>query len=481
MENFQDAIVTVMGLGRYTQAGGLGATKWLLRHGAQIVITDLKDAAELKESVDLVMEWYEKYRTQYPNRTIYQPLFILGQHRQEDFLSVDCVVQSPGVPSEAEFIAAARQKNIAVESDVSLFFRYFPHQTIAVTGTRAKTTTTIMIGEMLKSLDPEAAVSGNVKISPLELLDDLLAKAKPTPVVIELSSWLLESVPKAFSDRQKGPDISVITNVFPGHLGTRYATFDDYVRSKEIMFEYQTPEQFTVLNWDNEGVRNLGPKVKAKLFWCSRTWQDHDGCYIKDGNVVFRRDGVDTVVIAVDKLGLKDEVNMDNVLTSACAAMLRGVAVEGVAKVLASFTGVSEGQELVREIDEISYINDTTASTPLAAIASLDKFGSKKDVVLIGGGDNAKLDFSALIQKIPEVCRHVILLPGTATDVVVEGINGKVTYEIAMSMEDAVQKARLVAIKGGVVLLSPGALPTGGLFRNEFDRGEQFRDAVRGL
>ncbi len=481
MDNFQDAIVTVMGLGRYTQGGGLGATKWLLRHGAQIVITDLKDAAELKESVDLVMEWYEKYRAQFPNRTIYQPLFILGKHRKEDFVNVDCVVQSPGVPSEADVAAEARQKGIAIESDVSLFFRYYPHPIVAVTGTRMKTTTTILIGEMLKALDPGVAVAGNVKVSPLELLDDLLMKSTPTPVVIELSSWLLESMPGAFQDMKKGPDIAVLTNAYPGHLGNRYKTFEEYVRSKEIMFANQTPEQFAVINWDNEAVRAIGETVKSKLFWCSRTWQDHDGCYVKDGNVVFRRAGADTVVIPTSQLGLKDEASMENVLTSACAALLRGVPVDGVAKVLAAFTGLSEGRELVREVDEISYINDTVASAPDAAAASLRAFGGKKDVVLVAGGDDAKLDFAPLLAAVAETCKHVVLLPGSGTDKVEEGLTGTVSMERAMTMEDAVKKARAVAVKGGVVLLSPGALPTGDLFRNEFDRGEQFRDAVRTL
>ena len=125
IENFQDAVVTVMGLGRYKQGSGLGAAKWLIRHGAQTIITDLKDEVELEESMSLVMDWYHKYRDMYPDRTIYAPLFVLGEHRKEDFVDVDCVVQNPGVPSESEFIVAAKEKGVSIESDVSLFFRYW--------------------------------------------------------------------------------------------------------------------------------------------------------------------------------------------------------------------------------------------------------------------------------------------------------------------------------------------------------------------
>ncbi|MFH1712543.1 MAG: Mur ligase family protein, partial [Patescibacteria group bacterium] len=174
IENFQDAIVTVMGLGRYKQGSGLGAAKWLMRHGAQTLITDLKSEEELEESMSLVMEWYEKYRQMFPDRTIYQPVFILGEHRKEDFTDVDCVVQNPGVPSESEFIQAAKEKGVSIESDVSLFFRFCPYPVVAVTGTKGKTTTTKMVGEMFELADDRTVVAGNIKVSPLEHLDELL-------------------------------------------------------------------------------------------------------------------------------------------------------------------------------------------------------------------------------------------------------------------------------------------------------------------
>lgn len=479
IENFQDAIVTVMGLGRYTQGSGLGATKWLLRHGAQTVITDLKDAAELKESVDMVMDWHAKYHAQFPSRTIYQPLFILGQHRQEDFVNVDCVVQNPGVPSESEFVVAAREKGVAIESDVSLFFRFYPHPIIAVTGTRGKTTTTMLTGAMLKKLDSQAVIAGNVKVSPLESLDDLLVRKEPTPVVLELSSWLLESMPQALKDLKKGPDIAVFTNAFPDHLN-RYASYEDYIKSKEIIFEFQTPEQFTVLNFDNDIVRGMESRVKGKLFWCSKTYMEKNGCYVKDGVVVFRRDGADTALVPTAEIGLQGEHNLENVLTSACAALLRGVAVDAVCDVLRTFKGVDDRQELVREVDEISYVNDTTATSPDAVVAALKRFGGKDDIILICGGEDKKLDFTPMIAAIPPTCKAVILFPGTASDVIEPGILGKVTIDHVANMKEAVQKARALATRGDIVLLSPGAASFN-MFKNEFDRGEQFREEVRNL
>ena len=483
IENFQDAVVTVMGLGRYKQGSGLGAAKWLLRHGAQTIITDLKNEEELEESMNLVTEWYEKYRELYPDRTIYQPLFVLGEHREEDFTEVDVVVQNPGVPRESEFIVAAKKKGVAIESDVSLFFRYCPYPIIAVTGTKGKTTTTKMIGEMLELEDEKAVIAGNIKVSPLENLDEILKRGEPTLVVLELSSWLLESLPGAFETMQKGPDISVLTNVYPDHLN-RYDSYGDYISSKEIIFQHQSADQFTILNWDHETVRAMGVEVTGKLFWCSRTYQEENGCYVNGDKIVMRRDGKDEEILPVAEVALKGEHNVENILTSICAARLRGVSLPTVQKILREFKGVSDRQELVREVDEISYINDTTATNPTAVIAALKHFGDDKDVVLIAGGMNKvneDTDYDELVEEIVLAAKHVILFEGTASDHIEKKIDGRVPVEKGIkTMKDAVQKAHTASVKGDIVLLSPGG-SSFNLFKNEFDRGEQFREEVRNL
>ncbi len=480
IENFQDAVVTVMGLGRYKQGSGLGAAKWLIRHGAQTIITDLKDEVELEESMSLVTEWYEKYREMYPDRTIYQPLFVLGQHRKEDFTEVDCVVQNPGVPSESEFIQAAKAKKVSIESDVSLFFRYCPYPIIAVTGTKGKTTTTKMIGEMLKTRDEKTVIAGNIKVSPLEHLDEVLLRGEPTLVVLELSSWLLESLPPAYRDLGKGPEISVLTNVYPDHLN-RYATYEDYIQSKEIIFEGQASNQYTILNWDHEIVRGMESKVKGKLFWFSKFYQDHDGCYVKDGMIVIRQGNIEEDVLPVSELGLKGEHNLENVLSSICTARLRGISLEMVRKIAREFKGVSDRQELVREVDEISYINDTTATNPSAVIPALKRFGDDSDVILIAGGVDKKMDYKEMIDEAVKTCKHIILFEGDASDIMEKLIGNRISVEVGVkTMKDAVQKAKAVSKTGDIVLLSPGA-SSFNLFKNEFDRGEQFREEVRNL
>jgi UDP-N-acetylmuramoylalanine--D-glutamate ligase len=481
IKNFQDAVVTVMGLGRYKQGSGLGAAKWLIRHGAQTIITDLKDESELEESMELVMTYYHKYRDMYPDRTIYQPLFVLGQHRKEDFVDVDCVVQNPGVPSESEFIIAAKEKGIPIESDVSLFFRFCPYPIMAVTGTKGKTTTTKMIGEMLELVDEKAVIAGNIKVSPLEHLDDMLLRGEPTLVVLELSSWLLESLPDAFTEMGEGPDISVLTNIYPDHLN-RYATYEDYIESKEIIYQYQTEAQFTVLNKDHELVGRMGDKVTGQLFWTSKQEMDHDGCFVReDGMIIFRRGGIDTEIVDSKSVGLKGEHNLENILTSVAAAMLRNIPVDVVRRICKEFQGVSDRQELVREVDERSYINDTTATNPDAVIVALKRFGNDGDIIWIGGGEDKEMKYEALAEQIKAHCKYAILFEGTASEILKPMLEGHVEMTTDVdSMKDAVQLAHDVSATGDIVLMSPGAASFN-MFKNEFDRGEQFREEVRNL
>lgn len=480
IENFQDAVVTVMGLGRYKQGSGLGAAKWLIRHGAQTIITDLKNEEELEESMSLVMEWYDKYREMYPDRSIYQPIFVLGEHREEDFTEVDCVVQNPGVPSESEFIQAAKKKGISIESDTSLFFRFCPYPIVAVTGTKGKTTTTKMIGEMMKKADDVALIAGNINVSPLEELDHILKRGEPTMIVLELSSWMLDGLPATFQELNKGPDISVLTNVYPDHLN-RYHSYGDYIHSKEIIFEYQSENQYTILNYDHHTVRDMGVEVKGKLFWCSREYMEEDGCFVKDGVIVFRREGIEQEVLNLDEVALKGDHNLENVLTATCASLLRNVPIDAIRGTLKEFAGVADRQELVREVDERTYINDTTATNPDAVIAALKRFGDDGDIILIAGGQDKKMEYENLAEEIVKTCKAVVMFDGDASDMLEKLINGRVKVEKGFSsMQEAVDKAKELSATGDIVLLSPGAASFN-MFLNEFDRGEQFREAVRNL
>lgn len=477
IDNIQDSVVTVMGLGRFKQGSGVGAAKWLMRHGAQIVITDLKSEEELQESIDEVMKWYSKYRKTYDNE-IYQPIFVMGEHREEDFEGVDMVVQNPGVPRESKFVQYAKKQNVKVESDVSLFFRFCPFPIYAITGTRGKSTTSALFGTMLKKNHPKTVVAGNITRSPLEDLDWLLEEDEPVPIVLELSSWLLESLETV----DTGPEIAILTNAYKDHLD-RYDSFASYVAAKQMIFKDQTPDQKAIVNYDLEITRKTGrEKVKSQLHWFSMEPLE-EGLYgaSLDGDTLrYRLKDEEGELCRVDDMALQGDHNIQNALAAAMGAVLAGVEPEQIKEALGEFTGLEGRQETVREWNGITFINDTTATSQEGVNAALNRFGEHADIVLITGGTAKGLTYEEMGKTARETCKYIVYLEGSATAQIKEAIGDSVPSVTTGSMREAVEAAAKAAEEGDVVILAPGT-SSFGMFKNEFDRGGQFVDAVKNL
>ncbi len=485
IKDVQDKVVTVMGLGRFKQGSGVGAAKWLLRHGAQIVVTDLKGKEDLKTSVDLVTNWYSTYREQYKDREIYAPVFVLGQHREDDFVNVQLVVKNPDVPKESKYVEVAREHGVRVESDVSLFLHFYRHPYVAVTGTRGKSTTTALIGELLKRVHPKTVVAGNIMHSPLEELDWMLQEKEPVPVALELSSWLLESL-EHLKGQSQGPEVGVLTNVSEDHLD-RYASFDEYLKAKEIIFNLQTPEQKAVLNYDHPIVVQVGQRIPSKRHWFSvKPLPDGmRGAYMDGAGDVYLRlePGADRRLCHVSEWpALQGQHNVENALAAVLTAALWGVSDADICEVLKTFQGLEGRQQTVREWNGITFVNDTNATSPEAVIAALNRFDAenKKNVVLILGGKGKGAAFGAMAEAVRAHAKHVVYLEGTATGEIEQAVGKDVPAGYAKSMDQAVAAAAKAAAKGDVVLLSPGTASFG-LFKNAYDRGGQFVEAVKNL
>ncbi|MFH1433295.1 MAG: UDP-N-acetylmuramoyl-L-alanine--D-glutamate ligase [Candidatus Uhrbacteria bacterium] len=475
--DFQDAVVTVMGLGRYLQGSGVGATKWLMRHGAQTVITDLQSEEELADSIEEVMKWFAKYEKEYPDRTIYKPIFVLGEHRADDFVGANFVVQNPGVPRESEFVRIAKENGVPVLSDIAIFYELYPHPIYAVTGAKGKSTTTSMIGEILKATDPQTVVAGNIKVSPLEFIDELLTDSETHPVVLELSSWLLESV----GDINRGPEIALITNLYEEHLN-RYDSFEDYVAAKKLIFKNQKPDQFCVLNYDQDVVRKIEPEVPSKVVWFSLKDlpAGQQGAFLRDGEFVWRFGESEEVLMKAEELGLTGEHNIANALAAIAVARLANVPNEVIVATMKSFKGIPDRQEIVTDIAGVTFVNDTTATAPAAAVAAMKRFGQKGNVVLLAGGADKGLAFDEMAKTIGATCKYVVLFEGEATDKLAKAMGKSVPSVRVNSMAEAVEAATKVAESGDTILLSPGCASFG-IFKNEFDRGDQFKEVVSKL
>ncbi len=456
--------VLVMGLG--VHGGGLGVARWLVRQGAHVTVTDLKKAEQLSGSLDALRGL---------------PIeFVLGEHREQDFLNSDLIVRNPAVPRESKWLELARQHGIPIEMEMGLFLERLPRgraQVIGITGTKGKTTTTLMVGAILSRANAKTVVAGNLRVSALELLDRIDAD---TPVVLELSSWQLE----AFPPHAQSPHIAAVTNISPDHLN-RYHDLDDYAQAKAIIFRYQQPGDFVILNFDNSILTRIAPRAFSTVVWTSAKRALQQGAFRDGDNLVWSWEGKRVQVLKVQDLKVPGTHNVENALTAIATASVWGAAPEQIAGGLASFQGAEHRQQIVREVRGVKYVNDSTATAPAAAIAALQAFAATaKGILLIAGGADKELDFNEMARTIVDKVDHVLLLEGSATDKLRSAIQAAGGSALIAgrfdNLREAVGRASELARPGDVVLLSPGCASFG-MFANEFERGEQFASIVSTL
>ncbi len=476
--------VVIFGLGSYKEGSGISSAKFFISRGDEVLITDLKSEKDLARQIAELKSFCKKNKKSVPK-------FVLGKHREADILGAGMVVRNPGVPKDSKFLKLAEEKNIPVETDISIFMKNCPAQVVGVTGTRGKSTTATLIYELLKKSPPTPPfgkrgkgrrrvwLGGNIKVSPLSFIDKV---KKGDVVVLELSSWLLEN----FREKKIAPHIAVVTNIYPDHLNT-YKNMAEYVAAKKNIFACQNKNDFLILNGENSETKKW--KGFGRTIYFSK----------KDA--------------AKYKTNLLGGHNLENIAAALAVAKIFQVPEAIVKKVLREFKGLPDRQELVAEIRGVKYINDTTATSPDGAIAALRTFGNQtppnlplskgrkrrgaspslvkeglgavdknnKNIILIAGGKDKELDYGEMSKETPKYCKAVILFPGTATDKIKPIIhNTCYIIQNADSMADAVKKASTLAKRGDIVILSPGAASFG-LFKNEFDRGEKFKKAVKNI
>ncbi len=421
-----------MGLGLH--GGGVGVAKFFCKQGADVLVTDLKTEQQLEESIKKLKNLKIKYS--------------LGGHKESDFLQTDLIIKNPDVPNSSPYLETARKNNVPVETDVSLFFKLSKAFIIGVTGTKGKSTTASLIYHLLKPKYKKVFLAGNIGVSPLELL---LKIKKGDKVVLELSSFELEGLVQS-------PNIAVITNIMPDHLN-RYATMSEYIEAKKIIFKYQKSSDILVLNKKDPLAEDFAKQARSKVYY-------------------FDADSVKS-----DNFKLFGEHNKANLAAAIEVAKLLKVSDLNIQKAIKSFKGVPSRQEFVREVRGVKYFNDTTATMPEAAITAvrvfLENFPDSR-LILICGGMNKGLKYNELAEIIRERIDELIMLPGTASDKIKEGIRNYTKMHEVFSMQEAVKQAYKLSKKGDVVVLSPAATSFN-LFKNEFDRGEQFVEAVKKL
>ncbi len=409
-----------MGLGINENGSGISGALFFAGRGAKLLITDLRKEGELKRQLGKL----DKFKN---------VEYVLGGHRKRDFKKADFIFKNPGVPKNSLYLKTARENKIPTINDWTTFFEERPDTfLVGITGTKGKSATVSLIYEILKSVGRDAVLCGNIGQSPLAILNKI---KKNTVVVAELSSWLLQE----FKSIKKSPQIAVVTNLMPDHLD-RYKNLREYYKDKENIFRFQKKDGRLILNRDDKELKKFAKKAKAKIIWFSE------------------RGGKYGAAIAVAKLLSIPKKIIENTIKN--------------------FNGVPHRLEFVGEKRGVKYINDSAATTPDASVYALDSLKKHKGkIILIAGGTDKKLDYKNFAEAISKNAKALILFPGTATDKILKE-KIIVRHSVSNTMKDAVVKAKSLAKRGDVVLLSP-ASASFGLFKNEFDRGDKFVKEVK--
>ena len=456
--------VTVMGLG--LNGGGLASARFFCDRGAEVTVTDLRDAATLAPSIEALSGRGLRY--------------VLGRHELEDFSGADIVIKNPAVRRGSPFLAAARH----IETDISVFLRYSKSPIVAVTGSKGKSSTASAIHFGFTHSGVRSLLGGNITVSPLGFLDET---APDRPVVLELSSWQLADMRGLGALK---PKVAVLTAIMPDHMNY-YSSMEEYVADKRLIYADQDASDYTVCDRDSPWGRSFAGETAGKVLWYSESPFGEEGAWLqggpKGGVVGLGRLAADGGGAAGAEPRVEELLPEDllvpgihmrkNLLAAALALRAMGVGAEPVRRAMGAFPGVEHRLEFFAESRGVRWYNDSAATIPYAVDAALSSF--RVPVVLITGGTDKNIDFEPVAGAYAKAAA-IVLLSGTGTDKLMpilarRGIAWKGPFD---SLAAAVEAADAAAAPGSAVVLSPGC-SSFGMFLHEFERGKNFKATVR--
>lgn len=433
---------------------GIAAAKLLNRLGARVTLQDMKKREEISADV-LALEG--------EGIVLYT-----GANPDEIACAQDLIVLSPGIPCDLPFIAAAENAGIEVISEVELAYRLTPCPITAITGTNGKTTTTTLTGEIMKTAYSGTAVVGNIGVPYSEEVERLTEKDW---VVAEISSFQMEKA------KEFHPHISAVLNITPDHLN-RHKTMEVYIAMKERVFAKQTAEDFCILNHADEACRKMADKTAAKVFFFDSSETLAEGIYLDGDAIEVRWGAINETLIHVDELQILGVHNYENVMAAAAMGICAGIALDTIRTVLKGFAGVAHRIEYVATVDGVDYYNDSKGTNVDASIRAV--LAMKKPIVLIGGGYDKGSSFDEWTKLFPGRVKHLVLIGVTAPKVRASAEKfGFTAISDCETFEEAVDLCREKAEDGDCVLLSP-ACASWGMFDNYEQRGDMFKEQVRG-
>ncbi len=461
-EDYKKEIMT-----KRVAAVGLGISnrpllKYLAELGVEITGFDSAPYDKLKSFVD-----------QFKNHS--NVSFVLGPDYLDKLNGFDVIFKTPAIRPDIPAFTKEIRRGTLLTSEMEVFMKMCSAKIIAVTGSDGKTTTTTLIGRILKEQGYKVWVGGNIGTPLFDKLDEITSEDM---VVLELGSFQLQTI------KDIGPDIAVITNVSPNHLDF-HKVIDEYIWSKQNVYRFQKSKDRLVLNFDNQITRSFAETASASILWFSRQQVPKNGTYLDDGDIVYYKNGKKEVLFNKNLILLKGMHHVENFM-AAIAAVYDFVDLDSIIKVANSFKGVEHRTEPVEKVNEVWYYNDSIGSSPTRTKASLNAFEGK--LILITGGYDKKISYDLMGPLIIEKVKGLILLGQTGPKIKSAfekekkktGKGAEIPVIEVNSIEDAVVQAARLAVPGDTVILSP-ASASYDMFPNFEVRGKVFKDAVRNL
>jgi UDP-N-acetylmuramoylalanine--D-glutamate ligase len=449
--------VLVVGLGK----SGISAAHFLRAQGARVTVSDSRDAVALKEEIPALLEAGIMVET--------------GGHGLLTFRRSDLIVVSPGVPMDTPELKQVIAFGLPVIGELELASRFLKGTVVAITGSNGKTTTTTLVGEILKAAGLVTLVGGNIGLPVIDLIAESTTE---TWSVLEVSSFQLETV------EQFHPHIAAVLNITPDHLD-RHGSFENYAAAKARITENQGAGDFLVLNGEDKATQMIAGKAgnygrgAAQVFWFSGRRPIKQGAFVHGESVLFvAKEGAKAEpILPVSEIPLRGAHNVENVLAAVCVARLAGVPAEVIRRSVRAFKAVEHRLEFVREVKGVEYYNDSKATNVDATMKAVASFDG--GIHLILGGKDKDSDYTQLAELLKERVKVVYTI-GSAAEKIERELHGVVKIKSAGTMQMAVQDAAAVAVAGDVVLLAP-ACSSFDQFENYGHRGRMFRQLVNDL
>lgn len=443
----------VLGAGR----SGVAAARFLAERNATVALHDKK---EIESWSDDARSLKVSHNVGLISGTI--PSWLLDQ--------IDLVVISPGVPTNTVPVRYVDRKDGEVIGEVELAYRFIKGRIVGITGSNGKTTTTTLVGELLKKGGIITQVGGNIGTPLLSLAE---SSSEDGWTVVELSSFQLETIVD-FT-----PNVAICLNVTPNHLD-RYDSFMAYAAAKHRIFMNQTAEDLAVLNADDEVTASWTGGLKANVSLFSVRQELDEGMFLRGRDLICRANGKERILTTRDEVFLRGLHNVENVLAAMAAGLAVGVDPESMRETVATFNGVEHRIEFVDEVEGVSFYNDSKATSVDATVKALEALAeSKGKTVLILGGRGKNAPYAPLIPLIESSVRTLVLI-GEDADNIESQLKGTADIVRADSMSEAVERSFKAAKPADAVLLAP-ACASFDMFSSFEERGRVFKAAVASL